>query len=165
MPPKNMISVARNSHMPRVAASRCCSASTKWCNSSGPCCSTAIGLSLNGHLRGGGDLFVVVSFPGYFGGFVKIKSGWRRRGLPLQAGRAPRVVVGDFSVTHGPQEVHHGQNVSHGQNGRARSREHVQHLKFWGILPVAARHSHVAENKLREESEVETGENEQRRQP
>src|SRR5580698_4054667 len=117
MPPKNIISVARKSHMPREAASRCCSASTKWCNSSGPCCSTAIGLSLNIHLRGSGNLFVVVCFPRYFWLLIEIESGWRRRGLPLQASCAPGVVRGDFPVAHGPQEIHHRQNVSDRQNG------------------------------------------------
>src|SRR5580704_1995456 len=125
MPPKNMISVARNSHMPSDAASRCCSASTKWCRSSGPCSSTAIGLSLNGHLRGSRDLFVVVGFPSHFWRFLEIKSGWGRRGLPFQAGRSPGVVVGDFSVTHGPQEINHGQHIADGENGRTGGRENI----------------------------------------
>ena len=30
MPPKNMISVSRNTHMPKLAASRCCSTVSKW---------------------------------------------------------------------------------------------------------------------------------------
>src|SRR5271170_5716068 len=154
MPPKNMISVARNSHIPSVAASRCCSASTKWCSSSGPCCSTATGLSLNIHLRGSGNLFVVISFPRHFRLLIEIESGRRRRRLPFQAGRAPGVVADDFPVTHGPQEIHHGQNVSDRQNGGACRRKHIQHLEFRGILPVAARHSHIAENKLREEGQI-----------
>src|SRR5580700_10326858 len=117
MPPKNMTSVARNSHIPREAASRCCSASTKWCSSSGPCCSTATGLSLNGHLRGSGDLFVVVSFPRHFWCFLKIEGGRRRSGLPFQASRTPRVIRGNLPVTHRPQEIDHRQNVSDRQNG------------------------------------------------
>src|ERR1700674_6013828 len=165
MPPKNMISVARNSHMPREAASRCCSVSTKWCSTCVPCSYDVIGLSLTLHLRGSGDLFVVVSFPSHFWRFIKIESGRRRRGLPFQTGRAPRVVFGDFSVTHGPQEVDHRQHISDGQYGRACGREHIQHLEFRWVLPVSARHSHVAENELREESQVETDEHEQRRQP
>src|SRR5579864_5152372 len=165
MPPKNMISVARNSHMPREAASRCCSASTKWCSSSGRCCSTATGLSLNGHLRRSRNLFVVVSFPSYFRRFIEIESGWRRRSFPFQARRSPRVIFCDFPVTHGPQEINHGQNVSDGQNGRTRGREHIQHLEFRWILPVSARHSHVSENELRKEREVETDKHEQGGQP
>ena len=34
-PPKNMISVTRNTHMPSVDASRCCSMLSKWCCSAG----------------------------------------------------------------------------------------------------------------------------------
>src|SRR5580658_7037588 len=165
MPPKNMTSVARNSHMPSDAASRCCSASTKWCRSSGPCCSTAIGLSLNIHLRGSRNLFVVVGFPRHFWLFLEIESGRRRSGLPLQTSRAPRVIRGNFPVTHGPQEINHGQNVSDRQNGRTRGRKHIQHLEFRGILPVAARHSHIAENKLREESQVKASKHQQSGKP
>src|SRR5580692_11750924 len=165
MPPKNMISVARNNHMPRVAASRCCSASAKWCSSSGPCCSTVVGLSLNGHLRRSGDLFVVVSFPRHFWRFLKVESGRRRSSLPFQTGRAPRVIRSNLPVTHRPQEIDHGQNVSDRQNGRACSRENVQDLEFWRVLPVTARHSHVSENKLRKKGEVKTGKHEQRRKP
>src|SRR5580692_8337225 len=165
MPPKNITSVARNSHMPREAASRCCSASAKWCSSSGPCCSTATGLSLNIHLRGSGNLFVVVRFPRHFRLFVEIEGGRRRRSFPFQAGCAPWVIRGDFPVAHGPKEIDHGENVSDRQNGRACRREHIQHLKLWRILSVAAGHSDVAENKLREESQVESGKHEQCRKP
>ncbi len=31
MPPKNMISVTRNTHIPRVTASFCCAIVSKWC--------------------------------------------------------------------------------------------------------------------------------------
>src|ERR1700752_2525673 len=101
-----MISVPRNSHMPRDAASRCCSTLAKWCRSSGPwTVSTAAGLSLNGYLLGSGDVAVVVGFPGHFRRFVKIE-GWRGRGrFPLQPGSAPGIVLSDFSVAHRPQEI------------------------------------------------------------
>ena len=34
-PPKNMTSVTRNTHIPSVEASSCCSMSSKWCCSAG----------------------------------------------------------------------------------------------------------------------------------
>src|SRR6266849_8771911 len=112
MPPKNMISVARNSHMPSDEASRCCSMSTKWCLSAGLCCSTAVGLSATAGLLRSGNVLVVVSFPIDDRGMVEVESGRRRRGHPLQAGSAPGIVRGNFSIAHRPHEIHHRQKVS-----------------------------------------------------
>src|ERR1019366_5834589 len=164
MPPKNMISVLRNSHMPKEAACCCCPISRKWCRSSGLCCSMAAGLSLNRHLLRGWNIGVVVSLPSDDRSFLKVESGGRRTGHPLQPGSAPGIVLRDLAVTHGPQEIHHGQNISDGQDGRARGGEHVQHLELRRILPIAPRHSHVAQEELRKKREIEAEEDDQRRQ-
>src|SRR5512146_232931 len=121
MPPKNMISVIRNTHMPMEEASRCCSMSSKWCRSSWV--ARAWLLSDNGDLLG--KLVVVVSLPGHDGCFLKV-IGWRRRGrFPLQARRSPGIVPGFLAVAQRPQEVHHGQQVAHRQHRGTRCRKHV----------------------------------------
>src|ERR1700737_3548480 len=158
MPPKNMISVARNNHMPNDEAWRCCSMSAKWCWSAGLCCPTAMGLSANTHLLRSGNVLVVVGFPIDHRGALEIESGRRRRGLPLQTGRPPGICGGNFTVAHRPQEIDHGQQIADGKDRRAGRREHVQHLELRRILPVAARHAEIAQDELREEGQVESDE-------
>src|ERR1700737_2695391 len=135
MPPKNMISVARNNHMPNDEAWRCCSMSAKWCWSAGLCCPTAMGLSANTHLLRSGNVLVVVGFPIDHRGALEIESRRRRRGLPLQTGRPPGIGGGNFTVAHRPQEIDHGQQIADGKDRRAGRPEPVQHLELRGILP------------------------------
>src|SRR5208337_824867 len=153
MPPKNMISVTRNSHMPSEAAFFCCCASAKWWSSAGLWASCSIvvtgpvvaWLSCNGSLQflRCWNLVVVISFPGHDRRLLKIKSRRRRRGLPLQAGSVPGIGFSNGPVTQRPEQVDHGQQVADGEHAGAGGGEHVQHLKFRRILPVAARHAHV----------------------
>src|ERR1043166_8215543 len=89
MPPKKSISVARNVHMPSVAADFCCGMSSN--------CS-AIALAALGKASDSGMLQFLLSFrgilvrrAGHDGNFVKIMLGRRRRRLPLQASGIPRV--------------------------------------------------------------------------
>src|ERR1700681_3083971 len=126
MPPKNMTSWARNTHMPRLAAFFCCSSVAKWCRSAGfscACSSTAAGLVCNGDLlllrllRNLANLVVVIGFPGHDGLLVEVKGRWWRVGLPLQACGVPWVRRGRLAVAHGPHEVDHGQQVTDGENG------------------------------------------------
>src|ERR1035441_5684195 len=100
MPPKNITSWARNSHMPRLAAFFCCDSVAKWCRSAGFSCacsfscpgSAAAGLVGNGNLlllRNLAQFIVVVGFPGHDRLLLKV-GGWRRRGNhPLQGGGIP----------------------------------------------------------------------------
>src|SRR6185437_7581856 len=125
MPPKNMISVIRNTHMPMAEASRCCSMSSKWCRSSWV--ARAWLLSDNGDLLG--KLVVVVCLPGHDGCLFKVIGGRRRGRLPLQAGRAPGIVPGLLPVAQRPQEVHHGQQVAHRQHRGSCRRKDVQNLE------------------------------------
>src|SRR5579864_6194302 len=107
MPPKNMISVIRKTHIPMEEAPRCCSMFSKWCRSS--CVARTWLLSDNGDLLG--KLVVVVSLPGHDRRLFEV-IGRRRRGrLPLQAGRAPGIVPGFLPIAQRPQEVHHGQQI------------------------------------------------------
>src|SRR5574337_809941 len=100
MPPKNMISVTRKSHMPREAAFFCCSMLAKWWRSAGFCApafwTAVVVLSLNGDLQLlGCNFVVVVGFPGHHRGLLKIESRGRRSSLPFQSGGGPGIVVGD----------------------------------------------------------------------
>src|SRR5437660_859548 len=108
MPPKNMISVARNNHMPSDEAPRCCSMSAKRCCSTGFRASAMTALSGKARLLRSGNLVVVVGFPGDLWRLFKIESRRGRRGLPFQTGSAPGVGFGNLSVPHGPQEINHG---------------------------------------------------------
>src|ERR1700720_1592284 len=123
MPPKNMTSWARNTHMPRLAAFFCCSSVAKWCRSAGfscACSSTAAGLVCNGDLHllrllgNLAHLVVVIGFPGHYRIPVEVESRGRRVGLPLQAGCVPWVRRGRLAVAHGPHEVVHGQQIAYG---------------------------------------------------
>src|SRR5690242_8984489 len=105
MPPKNMISVMRNTHIPMTEASICWCMEEKWCCKSGLWVAIAGVLSLNRHLLGLVDLVVVIGFPRYGGGLVEVESGWRRGCHPLQSSRMPRIRFRDFAVPHGPEQV------------------------------------------------------------
>src|SRR5713226_2834875 len=136
MPPKNMTSWARNTHMPRLAAFFCCSSVAKWCRSAGfscACSSTTARLVSNGalpHFWNVSDLVVVIGFPGHDRLLVEVEGRGRGVGLPLQASGVPWIGRGRFAVAHGPHEVDHGQQIPDGENGRAGCREHIQDLEF-----------------------------------
>src|SRR2546427_850484 len=170
MPPKNMTSWARNTHMPRLAAFFCCSSVAKWCRSAGfscACSSTAAGLVCNGDLlllRNLAYLVVVIGFPGHDRLLVEVEGRGRRMGLPLQARGVPWVRRGRLAVAHGPHEVDHGQQIADGENGRACGRKHVQDLEFGRIRVIAPRHSHVAQDELGTERQVESDEDAERRE-
>src|SRR6266536_2765361 len=163
MPPKNMISVPRNHHIPSEAALRCCSTSAKWCRRSGRAScstgSTTAGLSLKCHLFGQRHALVLVGFLSHDGGFIEVERRRRGRCCPLKAGGLPRIVGCRLAIAQRPKQVNHRQQISDRENGCACGRKHIQHLIFRRILPVAARHSKVAENELREERQVESDEN------
>src|SRR5205085_11764706 len=148
MPPKNMTSVARKSHMPKDDAWRCCSMSAKWCWSAALCRSTATGLSANLHLLRKWDVLVIVGFPVDHRRVVEIKSWRRGRGRPFQTGSTPRIGLCDSSIAHRPQEIHHREKITYCENGGTSGGEHVQHLEFRRVLPVATWHSEVAQNEL-----------------
>src|SRR5678809_1760546 len=152
MPPKNMISVTKKTHIPITEASVCCSMVAKWCCSPGWCAARVGLLSLNGDLL---ELVVVVGFPGDGRNLVKVRSGrWRSR-HPFQASGTPWVIICNLPVAHRPQEIHHREQGADRQDRCARSGEHVEHLEFWRILPIAPWHAHVAQDELREEGEIE----------
>src|SRR5579862_6367454 len=174
MPPKNMISVTRNSHMPSEAAFFCCCASAKWWSKAGLCASCSIvavpaaapgvGLVCNGSLQflRRRNLVVVISFPGHNRGLIKIKCWWRRRRLPLEPCRSPRIRARDRAVFQRPEQINHGQQIADGEHTGSGGRQHVQHLKLRRILPIASRHADLPQDELREERQVEADEHEHR---
>src|SRR5690348_15573364 len=103
IPPKNMISVTRNTHIPMEEAPLCCSMFSKWCRSSWV--ARASLLSDNGDLLG--QFVVVIGLPGHHRCLFKVVGGRRRSRLPFQSGRSPGVVAGFLAVAQRPQEVHH----------------------------------------------------------
>src|SRR5579871_6341012 len=120
MPPKNMISVTRNSHMPSVAVSRCCSMSAKWWRRE--CAANDLSANVRLLALRIGTVAVIVCFPGHHRRFLKIVGRRQRGGLPFQAGGVPGIVAGGFAVTQRPEEVDHRQDVADSKNGGSRGR-------------------------------------------
>src|SRR6188768_3937364 len=133
-PPKNMISVTRNTHMPSVDASACCSMLSKWCCRYGwcgawpaPAAWTATGAGYCGNcsrssLSDNADLMarsVLVGSVRHDGRRREILGRRRRGNLPLEAARAPRVVPGERRVLQGPGEIDHRDQVADAKDGRA----------------------------------------------
>src|SRR5262245_31921197 len=103
MPPKKSTSVTRNIHIPRDDASLWAGRSAKWWRSSGGAPGAAACASANGGLLASGQ--VVVRPPRDDRGVGEVFRRRRRRRLPLEAGRAPRVLGGVLAVAHRPEEV------------------------------------------------------------
>src|SRR5690348_14662068 len=132
MPPKNMTSVARNTHMPSLAASRCCARSVKC--SCRECRSTASLMDkaaaplpsdnafLPENVNVLGQLIVVVGVPGHDGRLGEVVSGRRRGGSPLQPGGVPWVASYALAMTQGPGEINERQQVTDAKDGRAGAR-------------------------------------------
>src|SRR5687768_7970583 len=95
-PPKNITSVTRNSHMPSVDASCCCSSDSNWCCSFGWWCpvSWAANASDNADL----PLGVLVGVLGHDRRDDEVFGQRRRLRRPLEACGAPRVRTRDGAV-------------------------------------------------------------------
>src|SRR5579863_3630602 len=112
MPPKNMTSVMRKTHIPRVEASFCCSAVSNCSRRA----SVSTWASANfDHLPHYGA--VIVGFVGHHRDLVEVVNRRRRGRLPLKTGSAPWVRSGDLPEPQGPDEINHGNDVAHGQHG------------------------------------------------
>src|SRR6478736_943868 len=109
-------------------------------------------------------LSIGIGFFGYHWNFMEIVRRRRRGGLPLKARCAPWIVAGDFSIPERPEEINQGQNKSNRKHGCAGAGKNVQHLEFFRIRVITARHTKVAEDKLREERQVEADERNQGRE-
>src|SRR5580692_402273 len=187
MPPKNKTSVTRNTHMTSEALSRCWSNVSNCPYNSPVRCTRRSSLDLYatrvhaslislllvvlvvpvGRRQRRVTLYVeaqivtiveVVRLPIDFGRDIEIFGERRRRGLPLKPRCRPWVRSCDLSVAHRPRQINHRQQVAERENRGTRRGHHVKHLKLGWIAVIAARHAEIAENKLREERQVEPNE-------
>src|ERR1700730_7464269 len=104
---------------------------------------------------------VVVGFPGHDRLFFEVERRGRRRCHPFQARCIPRIVGRGLAVTHRPQEVEHWQEIADTEYGGASGGKYVEHLELWhvAVIGIATRHAKITENKLREEGQVKSDEN------
>ena len=105
---------------------------------------------------------IIVGFFGHDGRFSKIMFWRRRRRCPFQPGRVPRIWPGFFSIKQRPDQINQRQQITDAENRRARGGKDVVDLKFRRVIVNAARHAEIAQDKLREESQVESDEHDQR---
>src|SRR6185437_6890286 len=111
--PKNSVSVARKTHMPSCDASPCWSSVANWI--SGWTASAGIRGAVLRHIAA---VLGVVAV----GGFGHDRRAWeivrrrRRRGLPFEPGRAPRVRAGTLAVEERPAEIKERQEIGHRQD-------------------------------------------------
>src|SRR5947209_18095515 len=156
-----MISVTRKTHIPNWETSFCCSrvsncstrAESWWCGAEW---TVVAWLSDNFFLLG--QAFVIVGFLGDDRRLVEVVRRRRRRGLPLEAGGAIRVISGDRSIFQRPHQIKHWKQQTHCEHRRSRRGEHVQHLELRRINMVAPGHAHVSKHELRKERQIESDE-------
>src|SRR5579871_984556 len=134
MPPNIMISVSRNTHMPKVEASFCWAMSSNWWTRAGWCSVVVVWLWDNSDL-----LFaaVVIRFLRHYGSFVEIMSWRRRTGLPLQACCFPGIRPGNGPIPQRPNEVDGRQDKTDRQDRGPRAGEHVQNLELRRVHGIA----------------------------
>src|SRR5215472_8427305 len=137
--------------------------SAKWCCRL--CSAISISLVANGYLLINlGLVFIVVSFPSNHRCLVKVMRRLRRWCHPLQTYGMPRIWSGVLAISQRPHEVNHWQHIPDRQHGRASGGQHVEYLELRWIRVVAAWHSQVADNELREKCQVKTNKHKQRRE-
>src|SRR5687767_3442580 len=162
-PPKNMISVTRNTHMPSVEASACCAMSSKWCWSFGWwACDDSMSCGLPGPwmaTRPGRPCVGACEYPSDNSNLLarrvlvravrhdrrhrEVLGGRRRGDLPLEPLGAPRVVRRLLALEERVREIDHRQHVTDRQHGRSSGRQHVPHLELRRIHVIPARHAEV----------------------
>src|ERR1700722_7708267 len=154
-----MSSVSRNTHIPRLPASRCCSMSSNWCANPGGC-ALWTAMSATSHRA----VSVVISIFGYHGNLLKIFSGRRRGRGPFQPLGTPGIRASRRTVSHRPCQVDAWDQIADTQDRRARGRHYNEHLKLRRVYRVSTRHAEVSKHELWKESEVETHKYYQRRE-
>src|SRR5919108_2504284 len=100
---------------------------------------------------------------GYLRGMFEVASGrWRRSG-PFQSLGIPWIGSCNGAAPQRPEKIDHRDQVADAEDRSACRRHDIENLKLLGIGGVAPRHAEVTEDKLREKSQVEADENNQRR--
>src|ERR1700734_533910 len=140
-----MISVNRKSHIPKVAASRCCSSVSKWCLCCGSAtcscsaatavscvcgCVATIALSNGRHLVCSlvREPLVVIRLMIHDRNLDKVFGQRRRLNLPFKSRSLPWIVTCNLAILQRPPEVKQRQHIPDTQNCSACRRQHVQHL-------------------------------------
>src|SRR5438045_7778673 len=90
--------------------------------------------------------------------------GRRRRGLPFQTGRFPRIGWGFFAMLKRPNKIDQRQEVTCAENRSAGAGHYVVNLKLGRISVVPPGHSEVTKDKLREKGEVKSDIHDQSRE-
>src|SRR5438876_941360 len=125
--PKNMTSVARNTHIPNDAVSCWCSRSA-YCSSSrcrtrtvcsSTSCSSGVKIDCSG-LKLGFLQMVFVGAANDGGRFRKVLLGRRGGGLPFQAGGSPRIRPGRLTIAKCPRQIAKRQDITDAENRGAR---------------------------------------------
>ena len=86
----------------------------------------------------------------------------RRRGLPLERARAPRVARRAGTGLERGEQVDHRDEYRDAEDERADRRELVKELVLLIVVPVAPRHAARAHHELRQERQVEAEEHARR---
>src|SRR5687768_13059194 len=124
-PPKNMTSVARNSHMPSVDASACCSIVSKWCWCAGCPCACPPGgcpwASTWAAMASGNfdlPLRILVGAFRHHWLIEEVVRQRRRLSRPLQTGGEPRIRASLLAPEERVGEIQHRQQVAEAENHR-----------------------------------------------
>src|SRR5579863_1155827 len=116
MPPKNMISVSRNTHMPSVDDSSCCALSSKWCFS--PCTCPTKGAPRSAKLHLLLLTGVVVCRFGRHRRHIEIECGRRSGGLlPLEALGVPWILRRNRTLPPSPGQVNDWDQIAYAEDG------------------------------------------------
>src|SRR6185295_4833517 len=109
-----MISWAMKTHMPRVAASFCCSRVAKWWRSGPAWASDKEVLLRRARAR------VVVGLLVHPRGAREVLGGRRRGDAPLESGGGPGIGRGNPAIPHRPGQVEDRKQEAHPQDRRPR---------------------------------------------
>src|SRR5262245_48562248 len=138
-----MTSVARKTHMPNVAAECCCSRSWNCSSSRSRARTECLSVRRSAGVNREFSRLILRLFEVIFvrtandlGRFGKIVDRRRRRSLPFQPRRAPRIGPCPPAVIKRQQEVTQREHVTCRENRRARRRKHVPDLKLGDVLVV-----------------------------
>src|SRR5215471_8772257 len=110
---------------------------------------------LSGNTRHLGDLLILVRTVSEDRQLLEIMRWGRRRRIPFEAPRAPRVAPGDPPILQRQRQVDENDHESKEQQGGTCGGCDMQGLKPLRVIVVAPGHSHISEQKLRDEGGVE----------
>src|SRR6266550_9490577 len=96
--------------------------------------------------------------------FLKIMFRRRRRGLPFQTGRFPRIGRRFFAMLKRPNKIDQRKQITCAENRSAGAGHYVVNLKLGRISVVPPGHPEVTKNELRKKGEVKSDIHDQSRE-